>query len=207
MKKWYLTGFCFLALSVSSASFAQTERLTSVASNPNGLSYFDITIKDSGLLNGVYKGWCGDWTTHIEHNVDYDAKFYSPYSELPEGLVDHPENLDEVNWILNQHFVGKTSPGGFGVYTYSDVQLAIWALLDNFYDDSTVGPYSPQRVEEIRTRALSLGSDFYPRCSQVVGILLEPRDRTTGNRVQTTISEVPRNHFPKCVIPDNDDSI
>ena len=207
MKKWYLTGFCFLALSVSSASFAQTERLMSVASNPNGLSYFDITIKDSGLLNGIYKGWCGDWTTHIEHNVLYDAKFYSSYSELPEGLVDHPENLDEVNWIINQKFVGKTSPAGLGVYTYSDVQLAIWALLDTFYDDSTVGPYSEERVQEIKNRAVAEGSGFYPRCSQLVGILLAPSDRTTGARVQTTITEVPRSHFPKCVIPDNEDSL
>ena|SRR3989338_8776292 len=204
MKKWYLSYFCFLALLLSSTSYAQSERLTSVTKNPNDLSYFDITIQDEGLLNGTYKGWCGDWTTHIEHDVLYSAKFYSSYAELPEGLVDHPENLDEVNWILNQHFVGKASPTGLGVYTYSDVQLAIWSLLDTFYDDSTVGPYSQARVEELASAAVRLGSGFYPKCSQVVGILLAPSDRTTGTRVQTTITEVPRNHFPKCVIPDGD---
>lgn len=207
MKKLFLSGLCFLTLVASITGYAQTGRLTSVTSSPNGASYFEISIQDSGLLNGKYKGWCGDWTTHIEHDVLYDAKFYSSYSELPPGLVDRPENLDEVNWIINQKFVGKNSPGGHGVYTYSDVQLAIWSLLDTFYDDSTVGPYSEARVQEIASQALLLGADFYPKCSQLVGILLEPRDRVTGNRVQTTISEVPRSHFPKCVIPDNDESL
>lgn len=207
MKNWISTVCFLMALMAFSLTWAQSDRLLSVRDNPTGQSYFEITITDSGLFNGAYPGWCGDWTTHIQHDVQYSTRFYSPYSEIPEGLVDHPENLDEVNWIINQNFVGKNSPGGYGIYTYSDVQLAMWSLLDNFYDDSTAGPYSPQRVDEIANAARTQGSDFYPRCSQKVGMLWAPSDLTTGNRVQTTITEVPRNHFPKCVIPENDDNI
>ncbi len=207
MKNWFSTGCILMTLVFSSFSWAQNERFSSVRDSPTGKSYFEITIEDSGLLNGVYPGWCGDWTTPIQHDVSYSTRFYSPYSEIPDGLVDHPENLDEVNWIINQNFVGKTSPGGFGIYTYSDVQLAMWSLLDTYHDDSTAGPYSPERVEEIANAARTLGSDFYPRCSQKVGILLAPSDQATGNRVQTTITEIPRNHFPKCVIPENDENL
>lgn len=208
MKKLYSTGLGLLFLGLSLSSEANTDRMTSVNKNPNGTTYFDVTIVDSGLLDGNYKGWCGDWSTAIGHDVLYDAKFYSSYSPtLPTGLVDKPENLDEVNWILNKHFVGKSSPNGLGVYTTGDVQLSIWTMLDNFFDASTVGPFSQARVDELVELAEGLGSDYIPKCKDVIGIILEPTDPETGVRQQTVITEVPVKHFPKCSVPDDDSTL
>src|SRR5690606_2513567 len=81
MKNWLSTGCILMSLIFSSLSWAQNDRFSSVRDSPTGNSYFEITIEDSGLLNGVYPGWCGDWTTPIQHDVLYSTRFYSPYSE------------------------------------------------------------------------------------------------------------------------------
>lgn len=198
MKKLYSAGFGLLLIGLSLTSMADPGRMMSV-NKTSPSSYFEVDIVDSGLLAGTYKGWCGDWATPIGHDVMYETKFYSSTSHtLPEGLVDHQENLDEVNWILNKHFVGKSAPGDLGVYTTGDVQLAIWTLLDDAFDGSTVGPYSQARVDLIVSKARDLGDGYIPKCKGVVGIILDPADQ------QTVITEVPVKHFPKCVVPDGD---
>lgn len=107
-----------------------------------------------------------------------------------------------MNWVLNQHFVGTESASGLGTYTIGDVQLAIWSLLDDDFGTTTVGEYSQARVDEIVKAAYEEGSDFYPGCKQDVGIILEPKEPETGDRVQTTIVEIPVGHFPKCTVPE-----
>lgn len=185
------------------SSFANDRMMSVDRSYPE--AYFQIKVQDEGTLNGQWAGWCTDWGTLIEEGVNYKAKYYSSYSQdLPPGLVDHPENLDEVNWIINQHFVGQTSDSGLGAYTKGDVQLAIWTLLDNYFETSTVGEFSQARVDEIVTLARELGADFYPDCKQDIGIIIEPKDPETETGVQTTIVEVPRLHFPKCVVPEGE---
>lgn len=204
MKKPFFALF-LAAATLTASAWAFEERTMTVERLSNANSYFRISIQDTGLLQGTYPGWCADWATRIEDGKTYNAKFYSSYQEnIPAGVVDKPENLDEMNWLINQHAVGKSSPGGFGVYTSGDVQLAIWTLLDDSFDTSTVGPYSQDRVDELVAKALAQGSDFYPNCRQVVGILLDPTDPETGNSVQSTVTEVPRKKFPKCVIPEGE---
>ncbi len=81
-------------------------------------AFFEITVQDDDVISGTWLGWCTDWGRLIEDGVNYQAKFYSSYSSsLPEGLIDRPENLDEMNWVLNQHFVGVESSSGLGAYT------------------------------------------------------------------------------------------
>lgn len=198
MKKWLLYSCC---IAFSFSLYAREDRYLSVKKLLNGESYFRVTIQDSGLLNGTYPGWCADWNTLIEEDKPYKSSYYSSYSpNLPPGIVDHPEHLDEANWLVNQHPVGETSPGGYGVYTSGDMQLAIWTLIDDSFDTSTVGPFSIQRVNELVEMAKSEGSDFYPNCKEVVLILLKP----CGVNVQTTVTEVPRGQFDKCVIPEDE---
>lgn len=205
MKKIIFASILTLSLSIPALAAERTMSVERLSGEP---SYFNISIQDSGLLNGTYPGWCADWATMIEDGKTYNARFYSSYSEnLPAGIVDRAEHLDEMNWLLNQHPTGESSPGGFGIYTSGDVQLAIWTLVDNSFETSTVGPFSQQRVNELVAMALAEGSDFYPNCKQIVGILLEPTNPETGTRVQSTVTEVPRSHFPKCVIPENDETL
>ncbi|MFP5387550.1 MAG: hypothetical protein ACLGHN_15855 [Bacteriovoracia bacterium] len=204
MKKTFFALF-LSATSLSAPAWALQERVMTVERLSNASSYFRINIQDGGLLQGSFAGWCADWASKIEDGKTYHAKFYSSYQEdIPAGVVDKPENLDEMNWLINQHAVGKTSPGGHGTYTSGDVQLAIWTLLDDNFDTTTVGPFSQDRVDELVAKALTQGSDFYPNCSQLVGILLDPTDPETGNNVQSTVTEVPRRKFPKCVIPEGE---
>lgn len=197
MKKFTIALCLSLPLSAFSA-----ERIMKV-SRDNPDAYFTVKVKDNGSIRGSWLGWCADWGRLIEDGVKYHAKFYSSYSStFPQGLVDHPENLDEMNWVLNQHFVGAESASGLGTYTIGDVQLAIWSLLDDDFGTTTVGEYSQARVDEIVKAAYEEGSDFYPGCKQDVGIILEPKEPETGDRVQTTIVEIPVGHFPKCAVPE-----
>jgi hypothetical protein len=160
-----------------------------------GPSYFPETTITNGMmldgslntmLNGLYTGWCVDTDHHILQNTPYAARVLSSYDDAT-GLVEHPENLDLVNWILNQDYVGKASPGGYGNYTYGDVQRAIWTLVDDQLSDSAVWPWSDARVNEIVAAALLEGEGFVPGCDQLVAVLLAP---TAGAAVQVIIAQV-----------------
>lgn len=205
MKKHFLP-FLLLLSCLFSGSVLASDRTMSVQHLTTGQSYFDVTVSDSGLLNGKYPGWCADWNTRIEDGTLYNSRFYSSLADtIPSDVVDHPEYLDEVNWIINQKFVGKTAPNALGVYTIGDVQLAIWSLIDDQFDPASVGPYSQARVDVIVSRAKIEGADYEPGCRQLVGIILIPSHPTTGASSQNTIILVPRYHFPKCVVPDSDE--
>lgn len=199
MKKWIFGSF-LTSLLMANLALADGHRKMSVEHLDNGASYFKINIQDEdGLLEGQYYGWCADWAKQIQDNVFYPVKFYSSLLEnFPVGVVDHPENLDEMNWLLNKHFVGKYAPDNLGRFTSGDVQLAIWTLLDDNFDSSTVGPFSQARVYLLVNWALTKGSGFYPKCREVVGIILDP------GTVQSTIVEIRRDHFRKCVVPEGD---
>lgn len=202
MRVYSVTSLLLFLLSTS--LFAQN-RSMSVEHLSSGASYFNVGVNDSGLLKGQYQGWCGDWSYPIEDGVQYQSTFWSSLaSDIPDDVVNKPENLDEVNWLINQKFVGKLSPSGLGRYTIGDVQLAIWTLIDDYFDDSTISEYSQARVDELVERALRDGANYMPNCRQLVGIILVPTHPETGNRAQSTIILVPRYKFRKCVVPDND---
>ena len=138
--------------------------------------YFDVHVTNGGWLNGAYPGWCIDTVKDISPcPTTYTCDVYSSYGSFPAGLVAHPENFDLVNWILNQNYVGATSPGGFGIYTYGDVQRAIWALLCDTQSDSGLGAWSQDRADEIL--AAAAGHDgFVPGCGQFMAVILVPTD-------------------------------
>jgi hypothetical protein len=195
--------FLFL---ISGAVHANETRTMSVEHLLTGESFFKVTVKDDGLLNGVYPGWCADWNTRIEDHTVYNSKFYSSLSSnIPGDVVDHPEHLDEVNWIINQNYVGKTAPNGLGIYTIGDVQLAIWSLIDDEFDPASAGEHSMARVNVLIALAEVEGSNYEPGCRQLVGIILIPSNPTNGSNSQNTIILVPRYHFPKCIVPESDE--
>ncbi len=146
-------------------------------------SYWDVTISNDGSINGTHEGWCADPNHGIQPGKDYVANVFSSYETLPAGLVDHPENFDLVNWIINQHFVGKSAGGSLGNYTLGDVQRAIWELLQNKIDAST--SYNPARVAQIRSLAAT-HEGFRPKCGDLLVVVLQP---VGGNQV--TIIQVP----------------
>jgi hypothetical protein len=195
MKQLLVAGA--FGLAVLNGAFA-SEANMSVDRLEGGKSYFKVLLAGSAdLKDGKYPGWCADWDRAIEENTSYHYRFYSSYHEnLPAGLVDHPEYLDEVNWIANKPFVGRDAGEDLGVYTSGDVQLAIWTLIDDSFDASTVGPYSQARVDRIVALAKKYGSGFHPNCKQDVVLVLDP------GTPQSVLVEIPRKHFKKCVVPE-----
>jgi len=150
-----------------------------------GPAYFPHTYVD-----GVdHLGWCIDTDNVIYQNVNYTANVYSSYDEtLPEDLVEYPENLDLVNYIINQGFVGQPSACG-GNYTYGDVQRAIWALIEDEQDTAGLGSWSQCRVDEILDDASANGEGFVPGCGDVVAIVLAPVDGQQVVIAQVTFAE------------------
>ncbi len=195
MKQLLVAGV--FGLAVLNGAFAETAGM-SVERPEGGKSYFNVLLAGSAdLKDGKYAGWCADWNREIEQNRTYNYRFFSSYNQnLPTGLVDYPESLDEVNWIVNKNFVGKDAGGGLGTYTSGDVQLAIWTLIDDSFNDTTVGPYSQARVDKIVELAKKYGADFYPKCWQEVVIVLDP------GTPQSVLVEIPMRSFKKCVVPE-----
>ncbi len=191
----------FLALAGNALAQNRTMNVQHMTTGP---SFFKVNVTDSGPLNGTFAGWCADWNTRIEDGVNYNAKFWSSLAPVPDDVVDHPEYLDEVNWLINQNFVGKTAPDNLGVFTIGDMQLAIWSLVDDEFNDDTVGEYSQARVDYLVARAKADGAGYEPGCRKLVGIILIPTDPNDGHHTQNTIILVPRYKFPKCNVPDTD---
>jgi hypothetical protein len=139
-------------------------------------SYFDIAVSGGTTLDGTYDGSCADLEGGPPSGA---ANVYSSYEELPPGVIEHPENLDLVNWIINQDFVGKPS-GCDGAYTFGDVQWAIWKLVDG--REPTPGAlkslrdWLPCRAQEILDAAIANGEGFVPGCGEVMGIILAPEN-------------------------------
>ncbi len=150
-------------------------------------SLFDITISNDGSLNGTHEGWCADPNHGIQFGKDYVANVFSSYESLPAGLVDHPENFDLVNWIINQYFVGKSAGGGLGNYTVGDVQQAIWELLSDNVSVSI--SYDRGRVDQIKALAAT-HEGFKPTCGDLVAVILQPLDGKQISIIQVTFASL-----------------
>jgi hypothetical protein len=152
-------------------------------------SYFDTTVSNGGILDGTYDGWCVDTSRGITSGQTFTAEVYSSYESLPAGIVDFPLNLDLVNWIINQNYPGTASPGGFGTYSFSDVQRAIWQLIDDTQSDAGLIDWNENRVQEILDAADAAGEGFLPQCGQTVAVILVPTNQD-GVAQQVIIAQV-----------------
>ncbi len=149
------------------------DTVTMTSTRPGG-SYWVTTVTDGGILDGTYAAWCIDTDRTMSAGTSYTANVYSSYDELAAaGLVEYPENLDEVNWIINQDFVGQTSGCG-GAYTMGDVQKAIWTLVEDTPSNAGLGAWSQCRVDEILAGASSYGVDYQPGCFEQLAVILAP---------------------------------
>lgn len=147
-------------------------------------SYVSTTVLDSDFFgDSPYEGWCIDEDRTIFLGQVYTAKVYSSYEQLPEGAVDNPEMLDEVNWIINQNLVGQTSLGCEGTYSASDVQQAIWYLLE---DELKFIPTC--KVSEIADAALANGNGFEPECGETIAVVLVPVDTATHEPLDAQVT-------------------
>ncbi len=149
-----------------------------------GGSYWTVSLSSAGDLNGTYQDWCIDTGHSSSTGQNYTVNVYATTGTIPAGLVPTPGNFSEVNWVLNQSYVGQTGPSGNAI-TYGDVQLAIWSLLGVPTSSSGVGTTNQTDVNYIENQAGSHGT-FVPGFGQEVAVILQP---VTSNQI--TICVVP----------------
>lgn len=199
VKAWVAMG-CAVGLATAHAVQPPNTVCFSVAT-PGVLgdsSYLDVTIQTGGPL--VLDGWCVDTDTGILPNRVYTARVYSLGDPEVPGFFDYPAalgNLDRVLYILNQSYPGKTAPNGT-LYTYGDVQRAIWSLVENNQATGGLGDWSQDRVDAILADAAANGEGYFPACGGTTILFLNPVlrgcDLATPNTqtiAQIIIVEVP----------------
>lgn len=153
-------------------------------------SYFKVKISGAHQLNGMYRGWCIDLDSHMKDYRKYSSTDISSYDTI--NFLEHPENLDLVNYILNKHYIGQKSSCS-GRYTYGDIQRAIWALLEDHQSSiSLLGSWTTCRANKIIADAYAHGEGYTPGNGDVIGVILKPCDIT---KAQICIIEVPFNLY------------
>ncbi len=149
-----------------------------IDTQPGPKGYFGAIISGGTVLDGFYDGYCIDTGSEIYPGFCGWVEVYSSYEELqlPTGLIDYPGNLDLVNYIMNQDYIGKTSSYG-SAYTLGDVQWAIWQLVDSDpFAGCCAGPWEQLRVDEILADAVFNGEGYEPVCGEKAVVILVPID-------------------------------
>jgi len=138
-------------------------------------TYYNINLYNTGTLDDQHNGWCMDTDIGYYWGGVYDVDIYSTYDPifLEMGMVEHPENFDLINYIVNQHYVGQTSRSG-GVYTIGDVQRAMWTLIDDETGTGGLGVWSQTHADEIMADAYAYGEGYVPGCGGLVAVALPP---------------------------------
>lgn len=140
---------------------------------PGANSYFDLTVTNSGILNGFLPAWCLDVSHGVSPNITYTANFHSCLAPIPEYLttggdpnIDFPGNLDLVNWVINHN-------SGFSLW---EVQNVIWCLIDSIGNIANLSEHELG----LYNAACANGEGFVPNfCDgEVIGIIVAPIDAT-----------------------------
>ena len=125
--------------------------------------------------------FCGNRALPISMNVDVPVTIYLGDEASAPASVLLPENLDVVNWILNQDFTSMDNGDGNGkTYTEAEIQGAIWGLTNGesfiFVNqaNSTFGTIA--NAQEIYRMALDAddAEGFVPGEGDIVSLILDP---------------------------------
>lgn len=93
-------------------------------------SLYRLEVRGDHPLNGNgFNGYCLDRDTDVRMGRWYDAEVVWNWEEL-DGVIDRPENMDLVEWIVTQNMVGRRSYCG-EIVNRHHVQNAIWYLVDD----------------------------------------------------------------------------
>lgn len=184
-----IIGYDCPTLEEIAAALPESAQLKAI-NYPNADSYFDVQLTGGTSLDGTYDAFCIDKTHTIYLNSQYTANIYSSYETLPDTVltgsdpnIDKPENLDLVNWVINQDFTGQG-------YTSIEVQNAIWILID---DNPPTGNSNSLAIV---AQAYENGEGFVPGFGDELAVILQPvgtDGQTSSGQVtvaQVTIAQV-----------------
>ncbi|MGC9471118.1 MAG: hypothetical protein ACP5D1_06205 [Bacteroidales bacterium] len=153
-------------------------------------SYFITTITNGDTLNGTYPGWCLDTDKHLLSDTLYTVKVVAPDDEILSLFIECPENIDLMTYIINAGYVGQPAYSG-GEFTYGDVQLAIWSLIDDNQSHVGLDDWDQDRVNEIIDEALQYGEGYVPIMGGVTPIVFIPYWENDLYTAQISIIEFP----------------
>ncbi|OKH17512.1 SdrD B-like domain-containing protein [[Limnothrix rosea] IAM M-220] len=199
-------------------------------------SFFDLDVINVSGGNNLFKigqtfdAYCIDADRGIDSRpnvtVPYTAEVYSSYDPLissltttptsGEAVIENPDNLDLINWIINQNFEGETSGIG-SAFSSDDVQVAVWTLLDGTLPTFATPDFNQARVDEIVSLAQANGEGFVPSFDYTnifgdsvigrVAVILVPQEQISVDGIptfQTIITEVELAKLGDFVFEDND---
>lgn len=142
-------------------------------------SYYTATLSNTGDERFDGKSfdiaYCMARFEHIGIGVQVPYNFYlAAEDSVPTGVIANPQNLDIVNWILNQDFSAMDNGDNNGkTYTEAEIQGAIWGLTDNIvFVPSNLGTQA--NAQEIYNLALANGEGFQAGEGDIVGLILDP---------------------------------
>ena len=161
--------------------------------SPGTDAYFNLKIEGDTNLDGIRQAWCVDEFNYIYNQKYTNVLVYSSYEALPAAVttpepsdvtppcgqgndahIDYPENLDLVNWVINNR----------AGYTYTEVQNVIWKLVEKC-------PAVPLTGNEQTLYNAALTHDgFQPDCGQMVAIILVPEDDAQVVIAQVTAAQI-----------------
>ncbi len=125
------------------------------------------TAADDALASAVWSGACIDIEGELLLDTDLTVNVYGICGDIPDGLIQNPENLDLINWILNEEFVGGDTMDGSAQYNIFDVQEAVWTLSDGTVSSNAI-------ANEIVAKAQAEGEGFMAGEGDLVAVIFDP---------------------------------
>ena len=139
-----------------------------------------VDFDQDGVYDVVSDAYCVDLANTIRPGREYCALTLSSYDESVYNLpaILYPENMDLVNYVMNNFQIGQVMSDG-EVLTGGSIQQTMWRLI---YTDganpgsSGEGRSSINHIVEMMTEAFDMGEDFVPECGGYVAVVLYPVD-------------------------------
>ena len=162
---------------------------------PANSNAFTLTItgSDDARLNGlvIEDAYCLAIDENLITGVELEGNvFLADADSVPVGALDQiggfgnaaRDNLDLINWILNQDFGSQDNGDGLGeTYTDAEIQGAIWGLTDNFIFLGGPEVGTVDNAIEIALEAQANGEGFVAGEGDIVGLFIDPTLATEQN--------------------------
>ena len=164
------TGVMKLSLDLSGGTF-YTALITNTGDERFDGKSFDVVF-------------CGNADLSVTMGVNIPVNIYLGTEAEAPASIDHPENLDMVNWILNQAFTGQDNGDGNGkTYTEAEIQGAIWGLTNGEIIVNEANPTfgTVANAQEIYDLAMANGEGYEAGEGDIVSIILDPTNPTAAN--------------------------
>lgn len=143
------------------------------------------TSDQSSPVLYTLNGWCVDRENGAAPGSVVQVDFLCSTEDVSGlCLVDYPDNIGAVNWVLNNKVVSdEYAP-------YRTVQVVIWKLLDASTDN--FAPYDTADVDQLYAEALT-HTGFVPQCGDIIGVFMYETgvDYCTEGGMQVFLVEQP----------------